>query len=234
MIFPLLCTPANEERRTNNVDVGPRVNAYPCILDGSTPSSHRGSLGSWKIVTRYEIIVRHTKDNVGFDDRPGRVERVSGPYWSGFLLDMEGRRRRRRKGPWGGTHPCVCSVQNGRRDPIVPSSLFLCRWDIRARARTPADRRTDGHRTSPSFPLSLLHLTALILPHLYLRGSSRPFCRPVYSLGSTCATKLGISCPVECLDTFSILVLSLFCFYAFVFPLSVGSPFPSRVVLIPI
>lgn len=77
---------------------------------------------------------------------PRRVERVSGAYWSGFLLVR------------GNTvAPCLqCSEWT--EDPIVPASLFLCRWDMRA----PADRRrTDGRTDRVSLPFCFDSLSSL-------------------------------------------------------------------------
>lgn len=104
-------------RRTNNTRRGPRGQTHPCSLRRGSPVHEN--------VTRYEIIVRHTKDNAGSMIGPRCVERVSRAYWSGFLL-----------GEYGCT---VFAMSEWTEDPIVPTSLFLCRWDI----RVPVDRRTD-------------------------------------------------------------------------------------------
>lgn len=103
-------------------------------------------------VTRYEIIVWYTKDNRGLSMIAGpRVERVSRAYWSAFPLVR------------GNTvAPCLqCSEWT--KDPIVPESLFLCRWDIRA----PTDERTDGRRFS-----FLRSSTLLFILYPAIRGFS--------------------------------------------------------------
>jgi len=173
------------------------IRRVPVFADGRHGPSTRRFV-DYENVTRYEIIV-HTKDNVGSMIGPRCVERVSRAYWSGFLLVR------------GNTvAPCLqCSEWT--EDPIVPASLFLCRWDMRA----PADQRTDGRTDRESLfpfastpsPLSSRPVPSLSIFSLRVELSTHLLCLfPQRSIRSTlpilllflhlCASSVGHLFPV--------------------------------------